>query len=75
MKISAYEIFIPKESQFDITDKEKYVLNLKKKVENPDYQKRVKEDVQKEDKDKLTKAETEIVKIKESIEKLHKLKK
>ena len=59
----------------NLADKEKYVLNLKKKVENPDYQKRVKEDVQKEDKDKLSKAETEIVKIKESIEKLHKLKK
>ena len=59
----------------NLAEKEKYVLNLKKKVENPDYQKRVKEDVQKEDKDKLTKAETEIVKIKESIEKLHKLKK
>ena len=46
----------------NLADKEKYVNTLKKKIENKDYQKRVKEDIQKEDKDKLAKAETEIKK-------------
>jgi valyl-tRNA synthetase len=59
----------------NLADKEKYVNTLKKKIENKDYQKRVKEDIQKEDKDKLAKAETEIKKLKESIENLNKLKK
>ncbi len=59
----------------NLGDKEKYILNLKKKIENKDYQKRVKEDVQKEDKEKLEKAETEIKKIKKSIENIYKLKK
>ena len=47
----------------NLADKEKYVNTLKKKIENKDYQKRVKEDIQKEDKDKLAKAETEIKKL------------
>ena len=59
----------------NLADKEKYVLGLKKKIENKDYQKRVKEEIQKEDKEKLANAETEITKIKEGIENLNKLKK
>ena len=58
----------------NLADKEKYVLGIKKKIENKDYQKRVKIEVQKEDKEKLENAEIEIKKIKESIENLNKLK-
>jgi valyl-tRNA synthetase len=51
------------------------VNGLKTKIENKDYQKRVKEEIKKEDKDKLDKAETEIKKLKENIDNLNKLKK
>ena len=59
----------------NLADKEKYVNGLRTKIENKDYQKRVKEEIKKEDKDKLDKAETEIRKLKESIDNLNKLKK
>ena len=59
----------------NLADKEKYVKGLKSKIENKDYQKRVKEEIQKEDKGKLDKAETEIKKLKENIDNLNKLKK
>ena len=59
----------------NLADKEKYVSGLRTKIENKDYQKRVKEEIKKEDKDKLDKAETEIKKLKESIDNLNKLKK
>ena len=59
----------------NLSDKEKYVLGIKKKIDNKDYQKRVKAEIQKEDKEKLENAETEIKKIKESLENLSKLKK
>jgi len=59
----------------NLADKEKYVNGLKTKIENKDYQKRVKEEIKKEDKDKLDKAETEIKKLKENIDNLNKLKK
>ena len=59
----------------NLADKEKYVNGLKTKIENKDYQKRVKEEIKKEDKDKLDKAEIEIKKLKESIDNLNKLKK
>jgi valyl-tRNA synthetase len=59
----------------NLADKEKYVNGLRTKIENKDYQKRVKEEIKKEDKDKLDKTETEIIKLKESIDKLNKLKK
>ena len=58
-----------------LADKEKYVNGLRTKIENKDYQKRVKEEIKKEDKDKLDKAETEIKKMKENIDNLNKLKK
>ena len=58
----------------NLEDKEKYVLGIRKKIENKDYKNRVKEEIQKEDKEKLESAETEIKKIKESIENLNKLK-
>jgi valyl-tRNA synthetase len=58
-----------------LADKEKYVLGIRKKMENKDYKARVKEEIQKEDKTKLDNAENEIKKIKESIENLNKLKK
>ena len=58
-----------------LTEKEKYILGIQKKMENKDYKTRVKEEVQKEDQRKLENAETEVKKIKESIENLNKLKK
>ena len=48
---------------------------IRKKMENKDYKNRVKEEIQKEDKEKLEGAKTEIQKIKESIENLNQLKK
>ena len=58
-----------------LAEKEKYILGIQKKMENKDYKTRVKEEVQKEDQRKLENAETEIKKMKESIENLNKLKK
>ena len=58
-----------------LAEKEKYILGIQKKMENKDYKTRVKEEVQKEDQRKLENAETEVKKIKESIENLNKLKK
>jgi len=52
----------------NVNDREKYINQLKKKIENKDYQQRVKDEIKKEDMDKLTKAENEIKKLKESIE-------
>ena len=59
----------------NLENKEKYVAGIRKKMENKDYKNRVKEEIQKEDKEKLEGAETEIQKIKESIENLNQLKK
>ena len=59
----------------NLNDKQKYVDGLRKKIENKDYQKRVKEEIQKEDKDKLDKALIEIKKLKENVDNLNKLKK
>ena len=59
----------------NLKDKEKYVEGLRKKIENIDYIKRVKEEIQKEDKDKLDKALIEIKKLNENIDNLNKLKK
>ena len=59
----------------NLADKEKYVNGLKNKIENPDYQKRVREEIKNEDQYKLSKAESEIRKLKESIGNLNKLKK
>ena len=58
-----------------LANKEKYVTDIKKKMEKKDYKTRVKEEIQKEDQKKLEGAETEIKKIKESIDDLNKLKK
>ena len=59
----------------NLADKEKYAAGIRKKIENKDYQKNVKIEIQNEDKAKLESAETEIKKNKESIENLNKLKK
>ena len=59
----------------NLSEKEKYILNLKKKIENKDYKTRVNENVQKEDREKLEKAEIEMQKIKDNIANLNKLKK
>jgi valyl-tRNA synthetase len=59
----------------NLNEKQKYVDGLRKKIENKDYQKRVKEEIQKEDKDKLDKALIEIKKLNENIDNLNKLKK
>ena len=58
----------------NLEDKEKYIKNIKKKIDNPDYQKKVKEELKTEDNTKLEKAMTELKKIKESIDNLNKLK-
>lgn len=57
----------------NLADKQKYYDNIAKKVQNKDYQKRVPENVQKEDKEKMEKSKVEIDKLKESIEILAKL--
>jgi valyl-tRNA synthetase len=59
----------------NLADKEKYINGLRKKISNKEYQKRAKEELVKEDNQKLEKAEAEMKKIQESIENLNKLKK
>ena len=58
----------------NLVDKEKYLNGLRNKIGNPDYIKRVREEIKNEDQHKLLTAETEIRKLKESISSLNKLK-
>ena len=58
----------------NLVDKEKYLNGLRNKIGNPDYIKRVREEIKNEDQHKLLTAETEIRKLKESISNLNKLK-
>ena len=58
----------------NLAEKEKYINNIIKKISNPDYKNKAKEELKAEDSKKLEKATAELVKIKRSIDDLNKLK-